>query len=116
MLLAKKRVNKFLNFLIRAPIILLLVLVIAFSLFISIYKSSELGQTGDFFGGILNPVLGYITLIALIYTINLENQSLENTKESLKVTQDELKLVKDEVKISRETLDLTRDDIENSWP
>jgi uncharacterized membrane protein len=42
-----------------------------------------LGQTGDFFGGILNPIFGFFSFMALLYTIKIQLQALEHTRDQL---------------------------------
>lgn len=45
-------------------------------------EMSAYGTLGDYFGGIVNPILGFITFISLLYTINLQlNQSSESRKQ-----------------------------------
>lgn len=47
-------------------------------------------QFGDYFGGILNPILAFIALIALLKTIQLQSRALEVSKEELSATRKEL--------------------------
>lgn len=42
------------------------------------------GTFGDYFGGTLNPILAFCSFLALLYTINLQNQQLKKTDEQLK--------------------------------
>lgn len=42
------------------------------------------GTFGDFIGGMLNPILSFFALIALLLTIILQNKELEETREELK--------------------------------
>lgn len=41
------------------------------------------GALGDYFGGILNPILGFASFIALLYTIRLQSKELAMTREEL---------------------------------
>lgn len=41
------------------------------------------GTFGDFFGGILNPILSFLALIALFFTIILQSEELEETRKEL---------------------------------
>ncbi len=41
------------------------------------------GQVGDFFGGMLNPILAFASFIALLYTIRLQSEELKLTREEL---------------------------------
>ena len=47
---------------------------------------SDWGVTGDFFGGVLNPILAFCSLIALLYTVHLNKQELEATRKELATT------------------------------
>lgn len=42
------------------------------------------GTVGDYFGGTLNPILAFCSLMALCYTIDLQNKQLKKTDEQLK--------------------------------
>ncbi len=47
-------------------------------------RAALLGQMGDFFGGMLNPILAFASFIALLYTIRLQSKEMEETREELK--------------------------------
>lgn len=49
----------------------------------------NLGVLGDFFGGILNPILAFITFGSVLYTIWLQQDSIELQREELKATREE---------------------------
>lgn len=43
---------------------------------------ATLGQTGDYFGGILNPILGFLSVFALLVTLVVQSRELKiSTKE-----------------------------------
>jgi uncharacterized membrane protein len=42
------------------------------------------GQFGDFVGGTLNPIFGFLTLIALMLTIVIQNKELHNSTEEMR--------------------------------
>lgn len=42
------------------------------------------GQFGDYFGGLLNPVLSFFALVALLYTIIIQSTELKETRRELK--------------------------------
>jgi hypothetical protein len=42
------------------------------------------GQMGDFFGGMLNPILAFASFIALLYTIRIQSEELKLTREELR--------------------------------
>lgn len=41
------------------------------------------GQVGDFFGGVLNPVLAFASFVALLYTIKLQSKEMEESRHEL---------------------------------
>lgn len=50
-------------------------------------KLSDLGPFGDFFGGMLNPILSFCTFMALLMTIVLQQKELSLTRKELNETQ-----------------------------
>jgi|GEM_PF-1841301 len=40
------------------------------------------GQMGDFFGGMLNPILAFASFIALLYTIRIQSNQIESSKQA----------------------------------
>jgi hypothetical protein len=48
------------------------------------------GQMGDFFGGLLNPVLSFASFVLLLYTINIQSKQLNISSEELQATRREL--------------------------
>ena len=44
---------------------------------------AEWGQMGDFFGGMLNPILAFASFIALLYTIRIQSEELRLTTKEL---------------------------------
>ena len=48
------------------------------------------GTFGDFFGGVLNPILGCASFMALLYTIDLQNKQLKQSAEALDLNSKEL--------------------------
>lgn len=49
----------------------------------NVEKFKELGTWGDFTGGLLNPILTFITFLALILTLWLQRQELSLTREEM---------------------------------
>ncbi|WP_421715687.1 putative phage abortive infection protein [Arcobacter arenosus] len=47
-------------------------------------------QFGDYFGGVLNPVFAFLAFIALLITIKLQNEALNQSKDELELTRKEL--------------------------
>lgn len=48
------------------------------------------GQAGDFFGGILNPILAYFSFIAVIFTVLQNQKSLRQSNEELQLSRAEM--------------------------
>jgi hypothetical protein len=49
-----------------------------------------MGQWGDFFGGMLNPILSFLAFAGLLYTILLQRRELGLSREELRLTRVEL--------------------------
>lgn len=47
-------------------------------------KPQDWGPFGDFFGGVLNPILAFCSFIALLYTIHIQQNELALTRVELK--------------------------------
>ena len=58
------------------------------------------GQFGDFIGGTVNPVLSFLSLLALVFTVVLQTRQLENSREELLNSKEELKATRDELRKS----------------
>lgn len=43
-------------------------------------EAAMYGQMGDFFGGMLNPVLAFASFIALLYTIRIQSKQIANSQ------------------------------------
>lgn len=72
------------------------------------------GTFGDYFGGILNPTLGFCSFMALLFTIDLQNKQLKKTDEQLEQNRialdqnaEALKLNNQELQNSNEQLSLS---------
>lgn len=63
---------------------------VAFALYFMVFndglsqEQDVWGQFGDFLGGMLNPVFGFLTLIALLLTIVIQNKELHNSTEEMR--------------------------------
>lgn len=55
------------------------------------HKQEVWGQFGDFMGGTLNPILGFLSFIALLTTIWLQSRELKLSNSTLIETQNELR-------------------------
>ena len=51
----------------------------------------DFGQFGDFIGGTLNPILAFLSFMALLYTIKIQTDELKLSREELEATRSELK-------------------------
>lgn len=51
---------------------------------------AELGQLGDYFGGLLNPVFGFLSFTALLVTIFYQSRELKLSRTELELTRKEL--------------------------
>lgn len=47
-------------------------------------KPEEWGQLGDYVGGMLNPIFGFISVVLLIKSLTLQNEANENLRDELK--------------------------------
>ena len=64
------------------------------------------GQLGDYLGGVLNPVFGFLSVFALLVALVLQTRELKLSRESLKLSQEELKLTREEQAKAAEALAL----------
>ncbi len=79
-------------------LLILLVLFIALSIGAYSYKfgvglwdtPEKWGSLGDFFGGVLNPFIGFLTVFLLLFTLKQNQKALEQNAEELKLTREEL--------------------------
>lgn len=51
---------------------------------------AEWGQLGDFFGGTLNPIFGFLSFVGLLLTLIIQIKSLEKSSEELELSREEL--------------------------
>ncbi len=87
-----KKLNKLYYLVFIALILLLIVLSIYFWNFHNSFSANkvEWGIFGDFVGGTLNPLFALLSLFAILYTIKIQTQELEYTREELQATKEEL--------------------------
>ncbi|OBT07577.1 putative phage abortive infection protein [Vibrio cyclitrophicus] len=64
-----------------------------------------LGAKGDFIGGILNPIFGFLSLLALLYTIILQSKELSETRAEIKRSAEAQK--KSEIALNQQALENT---------
>ncbi|CAI8810117.1 putative phage abortive infection protein [Pseudomonas soli] len=67
---------------------------VALTFFVDIYLSNSQdsghGEFGDFFGGVVNPVLTFLTFMGLLMTIVIQRVELKETRDELKRSADAL--------------------------
>ena len=56
-----------------------------------LFGSSKFGEWGDFFGGVLNPLLTFLMFMGLLFTIVLQQSELRATREEIARSTNELK-------------------------
>jgi len=69
-------------------------------------KGDVWGQFGDYLGGVLNPVFGFLSVFALLVALVLQTRELKLSRESLKLSQEELRLSREEQAKAAEALAL----------
>lgn len=86
-------VNLF-KYLLGIFVIAIVIIAFAFTIYFIKFHGSlsatngDWGTFGDFIGGTLNPILSFLSLIALLVTIFLQSKELEHTREELTKTAD----------------------------
>lgn len=65
-------------------------------------KQEVWGQFGDFIGGTVNPVLSFLSLLALVFTVVLQTRQLENSRTELANSKAELEATREEMRRSAE--------------
>ena len=97
--------------LVLIPLIVALVLIGAYAGYFGIFKSAPAGppeswgQFGDFLGGLLNPVVGIVTIILLVQTLREQQRAIAMQSEELALQRNELKLQRAETAKSTAALD-----------
>ncbi len=66
------------------------------------------GQFGDYIGGTLNPVFGFLSLIILLHVLRQNERALQMSKEELELTRKELKNSATALAEQSETLKIQR--------
>jgi uncharacterized membrane protein len=60
------------------------------------------GQFGDYLGGTLNPIFGFLTLVAIVMTLAVQARQLEVSVEQLRLSRVELEASREELRRSAE--------------
>lgn len=66
------------------------------------------GQFGDYVGGTLNPVFGFLSLVILLYVLRQNERALDISREELKLTRKELEKSSEALTEQSETLKIQR--------
>lgn len=61
-------------------------------------------QFGDYIGGVLNPIFGFLTIVLLIYSIRVQAQELRIANEELGLAREEMKISNKEARKSSEAM------------
>lgn len=64
-------------------LLIIAIAIMAYIVLLCFVGSGNLGTTGDYFGGILNPILAFLSLMALLKTISIQSKELKLTREEL---------------------------------
>ena len=67
-------------------------------------KHEDWARLGDFFGGVLNPIIALVSLVLLLSTLKQNEKALSQNKEALEYNGEELKLTRQELSGSTEAL------------
>ena len=76
-------------------------------------QQDKWGQFGDFFGGTLNPVFGFLSVMALLVALVIQSRELRLSRKALKLSRRELKLSRKEQEKSVKALDAQHRAIEH---
>lgn len=72
-------------------------------------EAEKWGQFGDYVGGTLNPILGFISVVALILTLAIQSRQLSISHEQLKLSRDELQATRQELARTADAQQATAD-------
>lgn len=71
-------------------------------------SASDIGQMADFFGGVLGPLLSFLSLIALLAALYVQGNELKLSREELKLSRDELAKSADALSSQNSTIERQR--------
>lgn len=81
-------------------------------------EAGDWGAFGDYFGGILNPIVGMATLVLVAITLKLTREALAQNEKALKMSAEELKLTRKELKeasaAQKELASIERENLQNT--
>jgi hypothetical protein len=106
-----KHLRSLLSWMISAAIIVLgtalLAYIVAFRKHPLTADAEAWGQFGDFLGGTVNPIIGFLTLVALVLTLTLQNRQLRLSSNELRLSREELELTRGELQRSARAQELS---------
>ncbi|TVL34504.1 BAR domain-containing protein [Shewanella xiamenensis] len=65
----------------------------------------DFGAFGDYFGGVLNPILGFATVSLLVWSLKYQMDELALSRQELALTRQELSETKEETALSRKAME-----------
>lgn len=65
----------------------------------------DFGAFGDYFGGVLNPILGFATVSLLVWSLKYQMDELALSRQELALTRQELAETKEETALSRKAVE-----------
>lgn len=65
----------------------------------------DFGAFGDYFGGVLNPILGFATVSLLVWSLKYQMDELALSRQELALTRQELAETKEETALSRKAME-----------
>jgi uncharacterized membrane protein len=105
-----KKVRRVLRTLVRSAIVFVIFVFGAYFLAFhdGVSHTQEVwGQFGDFVGGTLNPILSFLSLIALVYTVLLQVRQLDIARDELRNSRSELEATRQELRRSADAQRVT---------
>lgn len=110
-----KNIWKILFLIVIAALIAIIVSLVIYNFHFNgniVADSQRWGAFGDYFGGMLNPILSFLALIFLMITIILQNNELKISREELKLSREaqekSVNALKEQAKILEEQLQLSK--------
>lgn len=86
--------------------VFLLAIIVAYAYLVLHYNTvtsgENLGTMGDFVGGMLNPILAFLSFMAILWTIKLQSDTIKLQTKELEATNEELRLTREELSQSRQ--------------
>ncbi|MCL1121189.1 hypothetical protein N7V09_12435 [Shewanella seohaensis] len=70
-----------------------------------IWDKGDFGAFGDYFGGVLNPILGFATVGLLVWSLKYQMDELALSRQELALTRQELAETKEETALSRKAME-----------